>query len=1320
MARLRDFVVLKKVGVREAIFLFICLVFLMAILATIAFSYTSPWIENTWSDITHHPCPQIWQDWQTLYGGSYGYGGYAHYAPTGGLYRATRANELSFYLTGQGGSGRVGYFTSLSSYGTRYWINKNTDGNPYSYGSWANEWNDHTPSWGPEYFYILGSTLNSRLPGGASFWVSGLYDYQGEIIDENWHYSNFYYITFAVDKKAPTISCSSPSYGQTLGQRNFIANGTSQDPTENVIWGGIKKIQWSLCTEGGTQIPSTLQEYQNNWSSMPQTQPWSRAMSLPSGYSDGKYWLVGNSWDGVGNASTTMRHSINFDLTGPNITEHTNPQVLSNDKNPQVFWTVSDPGVGGVHSDVLAGKYRVWKKPGAILVKDWTNGTFSSGGGDSKRYVANIGPLSDGLYCCEFVGLDSLNHWGPSHYGNDFSIDTIPPSIRIASPASGICTNQNPLTVSGTADNGSYVYVRDDLGIWYTYGISSGTWLKSIPLYGGDPYTKNVIQAKASDNTGNAGYSSVVTIYYDVKKPTGSILINSGNTYTASENVSLSLQAEDPNGSGIDAEMISNDPSFSGASWQPPYGSIASWTLNSDDGTKYVYVKYRDRAGNISNVYSDSIIKDTLPPTGSILINGGAQYTNSLTATLNLTASDNLSGVSDLCFSNDGSSYTAWESYVDSKSWTLIEKDGAKTVYVKCKDRAGNIGGPFSDSIVLDTENPSIVITAPKSEIWTNESVSEVEGTAEINSHLYLRDDNNIWHDIGLHKTTTNWDAQVTLAYGDPYKENKIQAKAVDLAGNTGYSAEISVFYDNIAPKPPHISTPSDGTKTNIKMQTISGSGEANTKIIINNNSQEISTTTANSSGVFSTQYNFQDGSYRLRATSVDKAGNISQFSDFDQLIVDTIPPANGQIIINSEFTKTNSRVVTLTLNAEDGLSGVERMVISNSSNFNKSTWEKYTKTRSWTLDEGDGVKSVYTKFKDEAGNISSIYVDSIILDSTPPSVNPDPDKPGQIWKLSHCSRYGGNDRIDTSIELSKLGFTKGSEAVVLSRSDLFPDALTGTILAKKYNGPILLNPPSPSGLDSRVGGEISRLKPQKIFILGTEDALSSEVFSDLENKYQFSKDSIIRIGGETRYETAGLVAEYLFSNQKIATDTAIIATGENFPDALAISSFSAIKQMPIFLSSAEGISHSVADIMKKIGVSQVIIVGANDVVSRGIEDWLNEHGFKVIKRLGGEDRYETAVLISNYALECGLSKNFIFVATGRDFPDALCAGAVAAKDEFKAPILLAVKEGIPEVVRSWIYKNRPEFSFIAGTNDVITDTTMMQLNSSINESSKE
>lgn len=105
-------------------------------------------------------------------------------------------------------------------------------------------------------------------------------------------------------------------------------------------------------------------------------------------------------------------------------------------------------------------------------------------------------------------------------------------------------------------------------------------------------------------------------------------------------------------------------------------------------------------------------VTDTVPPAGSIAIDGNAAWTNSPSAALTLTCTDAGSGCSMARFSDDNATWLAWEAYLPTRAWTLTGGDGTKTVYVQLRDVAGNVSAAYSDTIVLDATPPVLTVPA--------------------------------------------------------------------------------------------------------------------------------------------------------------------------------------------------------------------------------------------------------------------------------------------------------------------------------------------------------------------------------------------------------------------------------------------------------------------------------------------------------------------------------------------------------------------------------------------------------------------------------
>ena len=165
------------------------------------------------------------------------------------------------------------------------------------------------------------------------------------------------------------------------------------------------------------------------------------------------------------------------------------------------------------------------------------------------------------------------------------------------------------------------------------------------------------------------------------------------------------------------------------------FGSgITSTHAYEQNGTYTVKLTVTDNNG-LEDIFTKNIVvgsppQDITVPNGMVEINSGASETNSVSVTLTLEASDMESGVTEMHFSNDGSTWTDWEAYRTTEAWTLTTGDGTKQVFVQFKNNADLVSEIYSDAITLNTEKDgsSISIAVSKTTLTIGESIS-VSGT---------------------------------------------------------------------------------------------------------------------------------------------------------------------------------------------------------------------------------------------------------------------------------------------------------------------------------------------------------------------------------------------------------------------------------------------------------------------------------------------------------------------------------------------------------------------------------------------------------------
>jgi len=186
----------------------------------------------------------------------------------------------------------------------------------------------------------------------------------------------------------------------------------------------------------------------------------------------------------------------------------------------------------------------------------------------------------------------------------------------------------------------------------------------------------------------------------------------------------------------------------------------------------------------------------------------------------------------------------------------------------------------------------------------------------------------------------------------------------------------------------------------------------------------------------------------------------------------------------------------------------------------------------------------------------------------------------------------------------------------------------------------------------------------------------------------ELTEDNSYRFAGSDRYQTSLEVSQAWPDN---SVKTVVVATGGDFPDALAATPLAGAYQSPLLLTKKDSLPAGFAAELKRLGAENVILVGGTGAISEKVQKEISALKFNV-ERINGKTRYETAV---NIAEEVGMGDT-LYVATGANFADSLSVSPAAGY--YADPILLVPATGaVPTVVADYIKANQPEWPIIVG-----------------------
>lgn len=193
------------------------------------------------------------------------------------------------------------------------------------------------------------------------------------------------------------------------------------------------------------------------------------------------------------------------------------------------------------------------------------------------------------------------------------------------------------------------------------------------------------------------------------------------------------------------------------------------------------------------------------------------------------------------------------------------------------------------------------------------------------------------------------------------------------------------------------------------------------------------------------------------------------------------------------------------------------------------------------------------------------------------------------------------------------------------------------------------------------------------------------------------------RLWGSDRYATAVAVSQ---DDYQTGTDRVFIATGENFPDALAVAPLAHQLGGPLLLTRTGDLPAATAAEVQRLGASQIYILGGTAAVSTSVAQALASYG--TVTRIWGSDRYATAVEISKVAFPT--IANVAYVGVGTNFPDALAGAPVAADRE--GPLLLTQSNSLNGHTRRELQRLKPDTIVVLGGGTSVGQAVVNELGS--------
>ncbi|WP_130014395.1 cell wall-binding repeat-containing protein [Serinicoccus sediminis] len=295
-------------------------------------------------------------------------------------------------------------------------------------------------------------------------------------------------------------------------------------------------------------------------------------------------------------------------------------------------------------------------------------------------------------------------------------------------------------------------------------------------------------------------------------------------------------------------------------------------------------------------------------------------------------------------------------------------------------------------------------------------------------------------------------------------------------------------------------------------------------------------------------------------------------------------------------------------------------------------------------------------------------------------------------------TRLAGTDRYASAARVAAT-YPAGVPVAYLATGENFPDAVGASALAAQRDAPVLLT--RSTSLPGATRAQLDRLAPQRLVVLGGTGAVSSTVAREA-GAYAGTTS---RVTGSTRYDVSAALAAAYSPGRPVL----YVASGANFPDALAIGALAGDQGAPVLLTPPGGLHPAVEEQVARLDPGRIVVVGGPGAVSDTVLGQLRRHTSGSVSRITGTNRYAVA---SAVARQFDTEPARVYVATGTSFPDALVGAARAGSQG--VPVVLTRQDQLVDDARTALQALDARRGVLLGGQGALSSVVMDQVGAQV------